>query len=477
MEFLYCPNCHKTYAWNDLRLVGGYIPFCPGCQHRFDLTKTKAMTCGKCGRHILFEPGFSDVRCICSDGTPLGKSIDLPGPAIIDWTEQDPSRIVYDHPIGHNLHKSDIVVVREGQEACITANGKEYWIHEPRVCTLAHFPVDRKAENQDDASAAKALPPFFANAIQFIHTALMRFLPVEIKLVLDKDKISLTISLKIDLQVKHAKKLSSAVKNHTEKEIVEKALTDEIRSRLSVRPQSGRMDPSSGASDAVQWLEQDGPAVLTGMTIEQDGIRISNTQDVHIQAKYDGNVTERGNSKGLGIMTGLDSSGQQNPVIRFGVMTWPDGCTYKGQWKDGKRNGQGRMTYASGNVYEGEWQDDCRSGHGVFKWTEGHVYEGEWQNDNRHGRGRMTYASGDVYEGEWLNGNRHGQGRMTYASGNVYEGEWQDDCRSGYGTFRWTEGHIYEGEWQNDKRHGYGKMTYADGTIQEGFWKDDRFGA
>ena len=39
-------------------------------------------------------------------------------------------------------------------------------------------------------------------------------------------------------------------------------------------------------------------------------------------------------------------------------MIWPDGNNYEGDWKDGKRNGQGMMTEPNGNKYLGEWKDD-----------------------------------------------------------------------------------------------------------------------
>jgi len=39
-------------------------------------------------------------------------------------------------------------------------------------------------------------------------------------------------------------------------------------------------------------------------------------------------------------------------------MTFPDGGKYVGQWKEGKRHGQGTMTDADGTVRKGIWKDD-----------------------------------------------------------------------------------------------------------------------
>ena len=35
-----------------------------------------------------------------------------------------------------------------------------------------------------------------------------------------------------------------------------------------------------------------------------------------------------------------------------------NGEKYEGEWKDGKRNGQGTFTYADGKMSEGQWRND-----------------------------------------------------------------------------------------------------------------------
>ena len=40
-----------------------------------------------------------------------------------------------------------------------------------------------------------------------------------------------------------------------------------------------------------------------------------------------------------------------------GAMTWSDGTTYSGEWKDSMCNGQGTYTNADGSTYTGEWKD------------------------------------------------------------------------------------------------------------------------
>jgi hypothetical protein len=53
---------------------------------------------------------------------------------------------------------------------------------------------------------------------------------------------------------------------------------------------------------------------------------------------------------------------------------------YEGEWKDDKRNGQGKWVHPSGQVYEGEWKDDKQNGQGKWVWPNGQVYEGEWND-------------------------------------------------------------------------------------------------
>jgi len=43
-----------------------------------------------------------------------------------------------------------------------------------------------------------------------------------------------------------------------------------------------------------------------------------------------------------------------------GTMTYPDGRTYTGAWRDGQENGRGTMTWRDGDTYTGEWEDHER---------------------------------------------------------------------------------------------------------------------
>ena len=66
-----------------------------------------------------------------------------------------------------------------------------------------------------------------------------------------------------------------------------------------------------------------------------------------------------------------------------GIMIYPDGRRYEGNFKENEHNGFGIMEYPSGDVY-----------------GEGSKYAGQWKKNKRHGQGVMTYLDdGRVLKG------------------------------------------------------------------------------
>jgi hypothetical protein len=59
--------------------------------------------------------------------------------------------------------------------------------------------------------------------------------------------------------------------------------------------------------------------------------------------------------------------------------TYSDGATYEGEWKDGKRHGQGIWIRMDGMQYEGEWKDDKPNGQGALTSPKGEKRIGEWK--------------------------------------------------------------------------------------------------
>jgi len=97
---------------------------------------------------------------------------------------------------------------------------------------------------------------------------------------------------------------------------------------------------------------------------------------------------------------------------------WENGSRYVGEWKDGKKHGQGTLTYPNlmrirggtekfeGMKYVGEWKDDKYHGQGTWfgkgEWK-GQKYVGEYK-DGKEWNGKLYDKNGNII-GKYVNGN------------------------------------------------------------------------
>ena len=102
----------------------------------------------------------------------------------------------------------------------------------------------------------------------------------------------------------------------------------------------------------------------------------------------------------------------------LGVMTYPDGHKYVGEWKNGKYNGQGTSTYPDGGKYVGRWKDGEPNGQGSETLPDGQKYKGKWKNGEYHGQGTLTLLNGDKYEGKFKDGEKW-NGTQYDKDGNI----------------------------------------------------------
>ncbi|KAL9180012.1 hypothetical protein ACHAXT_007982 [Thalassiosira profunda] len=114
---------------------------------------------------------------------------------------------------------------------------------------------------------------------------------------------------------------------------------------------------------------------------------------------------------------------------------------------------------------------NLRHGRGVVAYPNGYKYVGEFANDRRHGFGKVWYPSsgsdskfGGVYQGSWERNQKCGQGCMKYANGDVYEGQ---------GHPHQSNGESYTGMFLDQKKHGFGVYRFANGDACEGLWRED----
>eukprot|EP01135_Chromosphaera_perkinsii_P002582 Nk52_evm98s224 gene=Nk52_evmTU98s224 len=161
---------------------------------------------------------------------------------------------------------------------------------------------------------------------------------------------------------------------------------------------------------------------------------------------------------------------------------------YVGEWKRGKRHGQGTLFYTKdeSSYYKGEWVEDKMEGQGTMVFKNGNIYDGEFKQNQRHGQGTMQWLNkAEEYSGQWANGIQSGYGvhvnyrarfnNSQFPLRNHYEGEWANGKRCGHGTFQYANGSKYVGQWFENKKHGQGKYTFEDGSKYVGEFVNDGF--
>ena len=214
-----------------------------------------------------------------------------------------------------------------------------------------------------------------------------------------------------------------------------------------------------------------------------------------------------------------------SPVIgeETGVLyLWENGTKYMGEWKDGKKHGQGTFTYGKGkwegDKYVGEFKDGYRNGQGTYAWSNGNKYIGEWRDGKYHGQGTYTSIKGYKYVGEWRE-NKSWNGKEYDKNGNIigkfvngvkiieevvekgqtrvlfrrwenqqlgwfwdgdekkdmkYVGEIENGVPNGQGILTSPDGDRYEGDFKDGKKHGQGTFTYSGRFRYLGEWKDGK---
>ena len=101
---------------------------------------------------------------------------------------------------------------------------------------------------------------------------------------------------------------------------------------------------------------------------------------------------------------------------------------HTGGMVDGIRQGKGSATFPNGDVYKGDFRNGMRDGEGVLLQADGVRYEGTWFRSMRHGTGRERWPNGDVYEGEYKLDKFEGKGALK-TRGGWYRGDFKDGVK------------------------------------------------
>ena len=57
-----------------------------------------------------------------------------------------------------------------------------------------------------------------------------------------------------------------------------------------------------------------------------------------------------------------------------------EGGEYIGDYKEGKKEGDGVYKWKDGSHYYGTWEDNQIHGAGIHEWTDGRCFMGEWKD-------------------------------------------------------------------------------------------------
>eukprot|EP00434_Breviolum_minutum_P008255 symbB.v1.2.007283.t1/scaffold438.1/size205425/11 len=174
--------------------------------------------------------------------------------------------------------------------------------------------------------------------------------------------------------------------------------------------------------------------------------------------------------------TGAVYKGQWKDGMRDGVgqQTWPDGACYSGQWVANRAEGMGKFLHSDGDFYIGEWSGNMANGIGKYYHKGSTTYAGQWKKDMQDGYGVETWIEGARYEGSFIDGQKHGHGIYRWTDGSIYEGSWTDNVIDGPGCYLANDGRSFKGQWSDSMIHGMGRYEWPGGRWYGGQYVNDQ---
>lgn len=155
---------------------------------------------------------------------------------------------------------------------------------------------------------------------------------------------------------------------------------------------------------------------------------------------------------------------------------------YKGEVNFQKKyHGYGFLYNNDGTIsYKGEFINGKKCGQGCFYHNNEVLYNGEWKNNKFNGNG-ILYTSNIslnvvvLYEGKFKNGKCHGHGIQFFRNGNVFfEGIFQNSEFKKGKKYDITGKLLYHGEFKNSLYHGCGTL-FEENKVTEGTFIQGEF--
>ena len=133
------------------------------------------------------------------------------------------------------------------------------------------------------------------------------------------------------------------------------------------------------------------------------------------------------------------------------LSSFKNGAKFEGHYANDLENGYGILTYPPGKIchkFEGNWKDGKKSGEGVLHFNDGTKYIGHFHNNSMQGYCVIKFSSErstfDRYEGHLKNGRFNGYGTMYAKDGSKYEGQWENARMHGFGIRTFSKSSLYD---------------------------------
>ena len=117
------------------------------------------------------------------------------------------------------------------------------------------------------------------------------------------------------------------------------------------------------------------------------------------------------------------------------------------------------------------------NGEDTIRYPNGDIYKGQIKNGMREGLGTCYFGNKDMYEGMWKNDKMDCVGKYVFADRSYYSGDFKNGCKEGIGIFN-CDDYKYIGQYYADrkgrvgtfhlKNNEYLKVIIENGTIIEG---------
>ena len=102
----------------------------------------------------------------------------------------------------------------------------------------------------------------------------------------------------------------------------------------------------------------------------------------------------------------------------------------------------------------------------VIRYENGDIYKGQIKNGIRDGLGTCYFANKDVYEGMWKNDKMECVGKYKFADKSFYSGDFKNGCKEGIGIFT-CDDYKYIGQYYADRNGRVGTFHLPDNAYMK----------